>query len=165
MNPKDFQTLYQYNRWANGRVLEAVSKLTAEQFTRDLSNSFGSVRNTLTHIMGAEWVWLRRWKGTSPKSFHDPAEFPNIQTLRAKWVEIEREQIEYINSLTDESLATMITYVNFKGESWTYTLWQMLQHLVNHSTYHRGQVTTMLRQLGAAPAATDFLLFFDTGKK
>jgi uncharacterized damage-inducible protein DinB len=69
--------------------------------------------------------------------------------------------MEFIHNLADESLDKMITYINLKGETWTYPLWQMLQHLVNHSTYHRGQVTTMLRQLGAEPAATDFLLFFD----
>jgi uncharacterized damage-inducible protein DinB len=69
--------------------------------------------------------------------------------------------MEFINSLAEDALTTKITYVNVKGETWTHALWQMLRHLVNHSTYHRGQVATMLRQLGAEPAATDFLLFFD----
>jgi uncharacterized damage-inducible protein DinB len=164
MNKKDFQILYDYNRWANARVLDAASRLTTEQYTRDLSSSFRSVRDTLTHIMAAEWIWLRRWKGTSPKALFDPAEFPNLVALRAKWAEIEQEQMEFVNNITDESLATMISYVNFKGETWQYPLWQMMQHLVNHSTYHRGQVTTMLRQLGTEPAATDFLLFFDMRK-
>jgi uncharacterized damage-inducible protein DinB len=164
MNKKDFQILYDYNRWANARVLDAASRLTAEQYTRDLSSSFRSVRDTLTHIMAAEWIWLQRWQGTSHKALFEPAEFPNFAALRTKWAEIEQEQMEFVNDLTDESLAIMITYVNFKGETWTYALWQMMQHLVNHSTYHRGQVTTMLRQLGAEPAATDFLLFFDMRK-
>jgi uncharacterized damage-inducible protein DinB len=164
MNKKDFQTLYDYNRWGNGRVLDAATKLNAEQYTCDLSNSFRSVRDTLTHILAAEWIWLRRWKGASPKSFYDPADFPTIETLRTKWAEVEREQMEFVNGLTEEALATKITYVNTKGETWTYELWQMMQHLVNHSTYHRGQITTMLRQLGAEPAATDFLLFFDNKK-
>jgi uncharacterized damage-inducible protein DinB len=161
MHKKDFQILFDYNRWANVRVLDAASKLTTEQYTRDLSSSFRSAQDTLTHIIAAEWVWLRRWKGTSPKTLFDPAEFPNLEALRVKWAEIEHEQMEFVNNITDDSLATMITYVNIKGETWTYPLWQMMQHLVNHSTYHRGQVATMLRQLGAEPAATDFLLFFD----
>lgn len=67
MNPKDFQILYDYNRWANARVHDAVAKLTAEQYTHDLSNSFLSVRDTLTHILAAEWIWLKRWQGESPK--------------------------------------------------------------------------------------------------
>jgi len=161
MAPKDFQTLYAYNRWANVRIFDAAAKLTAEQYTRDLSNSFRSVRDTLTHILAAEWIWLKRWHGESPKALLDPADFPNLVALRAKWMEAEREQTAFVNSLTDERLNAPISYINTKGKTWTYPLWQMMQHLVNHSTYHRGQVTTMLRQFGAAPAATDFLLFFD----
>ncbi len=161
MNKNDFQILYDFNRWANACVLDAAAKLTVEQYTRDLSNSFRSVRDTLTHILAAEWIWLRRWKGTSPRTFLNPADFPNIEALRAKWAEVEGEQMEFVNSLAEDALMTKITYVNVKGETWSYALWQMLQHLVNHSTYHRGQITTMLRQLGAEPAATDFLLFFD----
>jgi len=164
MNPKDFQILYDYNRWANARVHDAVAKLTAEQYTRDLSNSFHSVRDTLTHILAAEWIWLKRWHGESPKALLDPADFPNLAALRARRTEVEREQTAFVNNLTDVLLNAPISYLNLKGETWTYPLWQMMQHLVNHSTYHRGQVTTMLRQLGAAPAATDFLLFFDEKK-
>ena len=165
MNKKDFQILYDYNRWANARVLAAVSKLTAEQYTRDLSNSFSSVRDTLTHILGAEWIWLARWKGKSPKSLLDPVDFPTLEALKASWAKIEVEQMDFVNNVTGESLNKMISYVNTKGKTWTYALWQMLQHLVNHSTYHRGQITTMLRQLGVEPAATDFLLFFDLQEK
>jgi uncharacterized damage-inducible protein DinB len=161
MNQTDIQVLYDYNRWANAQVLEAVSRLTAEQLTKDLGNSFPSVRDTLTHIMSAEWIWLRRWKGTSPKAMLNPADYPNLDALRTKWAEIEREQMEFVRGVTDESLRTVITYVNTKGETWRYPLWQMMQHLVNHSSYHRGQITTLLRQLGAEPTHTDFLLFFD----
>jgi uncharacterized damage-inducible protein DinB len=161
MNSNDLQLLYEYNRWANARVLDTVSKLTAEQFTKDMGNSFPSVRDTLTHIMSAEWIWLRRWKGTSPKAMLNPIDYPSLDLLRAKWAEIEREQMEFVHSVTDEALETVVAYVNTKGEHWEYPLWQMMQHLVNHSSYHRGQVTTLLRQLGAKPASTDFLLFFD----
>ncbi len=92
----------------------------------------------------------------------NPADYLSLDALRAKWAEIEREQTDFINGVTDASLETVIAYVNTKGETWRYSLGQMLQHVVNHSCYHRGQVTTRLRQLGAKPAATDFLLFFDT---
>jgi len=164
MNPKDLQILYAYNRWANARVLDAVAKLNTEQYTRDLSNSFRSVHDTLTHILAAEWIWLRRWQGESPKALLNPADFPDLAALRAKWMEVELEQMAFVNNLTDERLGMPVSYINTKGKTWTYSLWQMLQHVVNHSTYHRGQVTTMLRQLGAEPAATDFLLFFDENK-
>lgn len=161
MDVKRIQELYEYNRWANARTLDAASKLTADEFTKDLRSSYRSVRDTLTHVMSAEWIWLMRWKGISPKAMLAPSDFPTISLLRARWAEVEREQAEFVSSVTDKDLDTMIAYVNMKGERWTYPLWQMMHHVVNHSTYHRGQVTTMLRQLGAEPVATDFLVFYD----
>lgn len=161
MNKQDVQLLYEYNRWANAQVLAASSRLTEEQFTRDLSSGHRSVRDTLAHILAADWIWHMRWNGISPKALLDPLDFPTIGSLKAKWAVVEREQTEFVNGVTDESLARVIAYLNTKGEEWKYTLLQMMQHVVNHSSYHRGQVATMLRQLGAEPLPTDFLVFFD----
>ncbi|MFQ5797682.1 MAG: DinB family protein [Bacteroidota bacterium] len=156
------KALYEYNWWANARILDAASRLTPEKFTKDLRSSYPSVRDTLVHVMSAEWIWLKRWKGTSPKAMMAPSDFPTISLLRPRWAEVEHEQAEFVRSITGESLKTIIAYVNTEGETWRYPLWQTMQHVVNHSTYHRGQVTTMLRQLGAEPLATDFLVFYDT---
>jgi uncharacterized damage-inducible protein DinB len=153
--------LYSFNRWANARVLDAAAKLTPEAFTKDLRNSFRSVRDTLAHIMSAEWIWLQRWKGTSPKAMLAAEDFLKLADIKTRWAEVEREQAEFLSRADEESLAKVIPYINTKGESFAYPLWQMMCHVVNHSTYHRGQITTMLRQLGFAPAATDFLLFYD----
>jgi len=161
MDVERIRALYEFNRWANAEVLDAVSALRPEQWTRDLKNSFPSVRNTLVHILWAEWIWLRRWKGVSPKSVFDPTEFATVDLLRTKWLEVEREQADFVTGLSEESLRAVIDYVNTRGESFAYPLWQMLQHVVNHSTYHRGQITMMLRQLGATPVATDLLVFYD----
>jgi uncharacterized damage-inducible protein DinB len=161
MNKEDIQFLYEYNRWANACVLDAVSRLSAEAFTRDLASSHPSVRDTLAHILAAEWIWLRRWQGVSPNALFNPADFSDIGSLRARWAEVEREQADFVESIVEESLATVIAYTNTKGEEWKYPLGQMMQHVVNHSSYHRGQVTTMLRQLGAEAVATDFLVFID----
>lgn len=165
MDLERIRSLYDFNRWANGRVLEAAEKLSPEQFTKDLQNSFPSVRDTLVHIMGAEWIWLKRWKGSSPKGLLAAPEFPTVLSIRNRWTEAEREQREFVAGVTEESLKKVIGYTNLKGKPYKYPLWQMLQHLVNHSTYHRGQVTTMLRQLGAKPLATDFLAFYDMTSK
>jgi uncharacterized damage-inducible protein DinB len=163
MNAQDVRLLYAYNRWANARVLDAASRLTPEQFTKDLASSHRSVRDTLAHILAAEWIWLMRWKGTSPKALLDPAAFPDQDTLKTRWAEVEREQADFLGGVNEESLASVLGYVNQRGEEWRYPLWQMLQHVVNHSTYHRGQAVTLLRQLGEEPAPTDFLVFFDEG--
>jgi len=161
LNTKDIRLLYDYNHWANTRILDAVSALTVEQFTQDLPSSYRSVRDTLTHIMSAEWIWLERWQGLSPIAMINPADFPDLDALKTKWTEVQREQTDFIQDVTDESLTNVIAYVNTSGETWRYPLGLMMQHLVNHSSYHRGQLITILRQLGAEPVATDFLMFLD----
>lgn len=161
MNRQDIEFLYRYDRWANNLVFGCASKLTAGQFIRDLQSSHRSVRDTLAHILAAEWIWLQRWLGISPRSLLDPAEFPDVPSLIAKLREVEQEQIGFIASLTDESLVAAVAYTNTKGERWEYPLGQQMQHVVNHSSYHRGQVTTMLRQLGAEVASVDLLYFLD----
>ncbi|MGH7645699.1 MAG: DinB family protein [Gemmatimonadales bacterium] len=163
MHLADLHDLYAYNRWANRQTLGAAERLTPEQFTRDCRSSFRSVRDTLAHILGAEWIWLERWQGRSPPALLAAAEFPTVAALNARWAEVEAGQQAFLTALTAEALGRRIAYVNTKGERWEYPLWQMLAHVVNHSTYHRGQVTTMLRQLGAEPVATDLLVFYDAG--
>lgn len=164
MNKQDIQNLYRYNRWANARILDAVSKLAPEQFARDLQSSHRSVRDTVAHILAAEWIWLERWKGVSPSALLDPSDFPTVESVRTRLTNVENECAEFIEGLTDRSLAEAITYTNTKGERWTYPLGQMLQHVANHSSYHRGQVATMLRQLGAEVTPVDLLVFMDVTK-
>jgi uncharacterized damage-inducible protein DinB len=161
MNIEDVRRLYEYTTWANARAVEAVGRLTAEEFTRESGGSFASVRDTLVHLMWAEWVWLRRWLGESPRVTFDPTEFPDLASVRTRWAEVERERAEFIEGLTDESLRRTLTYTNARGERWSYTLSDMLLHVANHSTYHRGTLTTLLRQLGREPASTDFLYYLD----
>lgn len=161
MNKEEALLLYEYNRWANDRICEAASALSPAQFIKDLESSHRSVRDTLVHIMSGEWIWLQRWQGQSPMAMLDPADFPSLLVLRAKWNEIELDQMAFVQSVTDASLKKIVSYENLQGETWRYPLLRMLQHVMNHSTYHRGQVVTMLRQLGIQPAATDFLVFLD----
>ena len=161
MNKSDIQYLYKYNHWANTTVLDSVSKLTQEQLLKDLHSSHRSVRDTLAHILAAEWIWLERWKGTSPAALLDPADFPTVESVRTRLSKVESECAEFLDGLTDQSLTEAVTYTNTKGEQWTYGLGQMLQHVANHSSYHRGQVVTMLRQLGAKAPPIDLLVFVD----
>jgi uncharacterized damage-inducible protein DinB len=156
------QALYDYNRWANARFLDAIANLSPEQFTKDLENSFRSVHQTLVHILSAEWIWMERWKGISPKSMFGAAELTEVEAIRKRWDKVESERREFINALGTEKLATPVSYINTRGQPFTYPLWQMLLHVVNHSTYHRGQLTTLLRQVGAKPVGTDLLEFYDS---
>jgi uncharacterized damage-inducible protein DinB len=155
--------LYRYNLWANEQVLDAVSRLSRDDFTRDLKSSHGSIHETLTHLVWGEWIWLRRWKGESPTTVFSPADFPDVASLREQLQAVALERAAFLEDLTTERLAHVIEYRNVKGETWRYPLWQQLYHVVNHSTYHRGQVVTMLRQVGAAPTPMDFLVYYDEG--
>ena len=155
--------LYRYHQWANAAAVEAATKLSAEQFLRDLGSSHRSLRDTLAHSLAADWIWLERWKGTSPPALLSPAEFPTIESLRERWRAVASDQEAFVSSLTEEALRQRISYVNTQGRSFAYPLWQQMLHVANHGTYHRGQVTTLLRQLGAEPAATDLLVFYDQG--
>jgi len=127
---------------------------------RDLAVSYRSIFGTLQHILWAEWRWLGRWLMRALAG-RDPLECRDLVALRARWTEIEREQLEFLQRLTAADLGRPISYDNPPGTRWTYELRHMLQHLVNHSTYHRGQVAAMLRQLDTAPPATDFLVYLD----
>lgn len=161
MNKRDIQLLFEYNRWANAEILRSVSELTPQQLTTNLRTSHGSVHGTLTHTLSSEWIWLTRCQGVSPKAQLDPADFPGLAAVRTKWTEVEQNLKRYIDALTDEMLKTVISYTNTQGEQWSYPLWQIMQHVVNHSSYHRGQIAGMLRQLDAKPAMTDYLVYFD----
>jgi uncharacterized damage-inducible protein DinB len=156
-----FQELFRYNHWAHDRVFEAVSRSSQEAFTRDLGSSHPSVRDTLTHIVWSEWIWLQRWKGSSPRTVFRGADFPESAALRTRWLELATEQRAFLETLTAERLLTVVRYVNLEGHTWQYPLWRQMYHVVNHSSYHRGQVITMLRQLGAQVVPTDFLVYHD----
>jgi len=159
MTVDDFRLLYDYNKWANHRTLDSCGGLSAEQFTRALGSSFPSLRDTLAHIYGAEWLWLERWHGRIPNALPSAADFPDLASLRQCWSELETNLHGFIGSLTPTELERVIKYKNTQGVAFEGPLWPMLQHVVNHSSYHRGQIATLLRQLGAKPVATDLILF------
>jgi uncharacterized damage-inducible protein DinB len=161
MDSGQVKELYEYNRWATARVFEAVSRLTPEEYTKDMQSSYRSVRDTFVHVIFAEWLYLQRVKKTPAGALWSPLDFPTPSKLKDRWVPLIEEEMAFVATLTDGGLKSPITYMNFAGEPYTYPLWQILQHVINHSSYHRGQITTMMRQLGGRPEASDFLLYYD----
>ena len=161
MDLNDIRELYVYNRWANHRSLAAAAKLDNATFIRPMGNSFSSVRDTLAHILSGEWIWLERWNGISPTALLDAAAFPTVESLKVRWETVEQGYHEFLHSLSLARLQKNLAYINRAGQPYEYPLWQQMVHVVNHSSYHRGQVTTLLRQLGAQPVATDFLEYYD----
>jgi len=163
MNMTDLQTMLDYHYWARDRVLDALEPLTPEQFTRDLGSSFKSIRDTAAHTQGAEWAWHERWQGRSPTTLLPPERIPDVATLRRDWAALESNVRALATTLGDAGVARVFAYKLLSGAEGSSPFWQMLQHVVNHASYHRGQITTMLRQIGAQPPkAMDMIAFYRT---
>jgi uncharacterized damage-inducible protein DinB len=158
--PEYFQTLFAYDAWANARTLDACAALTSEQLLRDLGSSFRSVRDTLAHILGAQWIWLERFHGRPAGAMPAAESYSDFAALRARWSEVERDLLAYVGALRAADLGGTLEYRTPKGTAFHNPLWQSLQHLANHGTYHRGQVAAMLRQLGAQAVSTDLIAFY-----
>jgi uncharacterized damage-inducible protein DinB len=152
MNVQDLKTMIDYHYWARDRVFEAVEALTPEQYARDMGSSFRSIRETLTHIYAAEWAWYERWQARSPTSLLRADAFPDLAALKGAWAEHEKKMRAFVDDLDDPGIERIISYTLLSGHAGASPVWQMVQHVVNHASYHRGQITTMLRQLGAQPA-------------
>lgn len=162
MTPAEGRVLLAYGVWANRRLLRAAGALPDPILDRDLGVSHQSVLGTLRHIAWGEWLWLARWRESAPRG-NDPRAAPTLAALGTRWTEIGREQLEFMQAVRDPDLRRSITYENPPGTPWSYRLEEMVRHVANHSTYHRGQVAMLLRQLGYPPPATDYLVFFDDG--
>ncbi len=157
---EEVRELFAYTRWANGLMLDAVARLGPEELTRNLGSSFPSVRETLVHMLGAEWRWLERWRGHPPGPLPSSWDLSTLASIRQIWAEVERAEEAYVAGLTDADLERVLSYRYSDGTPGRANFAQMLRHVVNHATYHRGQVTTMLRQLGAAGVDTDLITFY-----
>jgi uncharacterized damage-inducible protein DinB len=160
MSPEEMCVLCDFNAWANRRSLSAAAALAPEQFTKPMGSSFSSVRDTLAHIFGAEWIWLERFQGRSPSSLPDTTQYADIATLGESWGEFEPRLLNFVRGLKQDDLDRVLEYKTLKFGVYSNPLWQSMQHVVNHGTYHRGQVTTLLRQLGAQPMLTDLMHFY-----
>ena len=165
MNLQDLRTLVDYHYWARDRLLEAVEPLMPEQFNRDLGSSFKSVRETAVHIYAAEWAWHARWQGQSPTALLSIDRFPDVASIRAAWTAHEATMRAFLEGQGEDGIARVFEYKLLSGQTGSSPFWHMLQHVVNHASYHRGQVTTMLRQLGAQPGKSmDMIAYYRTDK-
>jgi uncharacterized damage-inducible protein DinB len=163
MTLTDLQTLVDYHYWARDRLLEAIEPLSAEQWRRDLGSSFKSIHETVAHIYAAEWAWHQRWQGNSPTALFPAEKLPDVASVRGEWSELEAKVRAFLAGLGEAGITRVFEYRLLNGSEGSSPFWQMLQHVVNHASYHRGQVTTMLRQLGAQPGKSmDLIAYYRT---
>ena len=161
-SPEAIATLFAYTRWASQRTLESAASLSQEEFLRSIGGSFGSVQATLAHLYGADWMWLERWHGRSPQVPPKAGELERFDALRNRWHEVQEGQRKFVETVTPARMDEPLTF-NFDGQTWTFPLGETLLHVANHGTYHRGQIATLLRQLGKTAVSTDYLRWIDAG--
>lgn len=156
MTIDEARELFEFGSWATARMFNAAESLTQNQRETTVSSSFPSVNATLAHIVGAEWVWLSRWSGKNPSTYPDWVLKPELTELRQILKGVEDDRSSYLIQLRDPDLNQNVSYRGFDGQEYTLPLGKLMRHVVNHSTYHRGQLATQLRQLGIVPPSTDF---------
>jgi uncharacterized damage-inducible protein DinB len=159
MTIASFRTLYAYNWWANSRLLEASRDLEQTALQSDLGGSYPSLLATWLHTFWVESLFIRRWQGLSTADVSSPPGYTAIGTLHPAWEELVRNQMQFLSTLNDGDCSREVRYVDSRGRSLSLTLENALLHVVNHSTYHRGQAASKLRQLGKTPPSTDFVLY------
>ena len=154
----EFLELFDYNAWAHRILFDAVAQLPAEHYFRDLKGSYGGVHGTLCHIVWAEQLWLHRWVGKPNPDVSQGADLKSLREVLSRWERVEAEREEFVASLDDSRLDETRLVKPSSGGAYVHSFRQMFRHFINHSSYHRGQVVTFLRQLGATPPSTDLIL-------
>ena len=155
----DLSRLLRYTVWANHRIMRAAATISSDDFKRDLGGSHGGIRGTLAHTLWAELLWLERWKRLPNPPRLDESEFADIVALRDRWTVVEEHREAWFAGLGPDEPASVIRFTTTDGVDCERPLWQLVQDTANHSTYHRGQLTIFLRQIGARTVNTDLLLW------
>jgi uncharacterized damage-inducible protein DinB len=147
--------LYEYHRWANGRLFGFAAGLGEEACGRDVGSQFSmpTVTRMFGHLFGADWIWLNRWRGVSPTAVPG-AGFTSMAEVRRTWTPLEAEQRTFVDALGDADLGRTVEYRNTEGRAFQAPLGQLLQHVVNHATHHRSEIATMVTMLSGSPPDT-----------
>ena len=159
MTLAEMKILHAYNSWADNRIFDALTALSPEQYVSDMKSSHGGIHGTLVHLVGAEKIWLERWLGT-PRAFLTTEQVQTLAEVKKAWESVGLETARWLGTLTDKKIQETFTMKTAKGDTFTHVYWQAFQHLVNHSSYHRGQIITMIRQIGGKPVSTDLIQFY-----
>jgi uncharacterized damage-inducible protein DinB len=148
-----------YTVWASTRLVSAATQLSPQELTHDFKTADHSVLGTLAHIFAADRVWLGRVTKLPPSTFITDRD-RRLPVLQDQWPGIHAAWMQWAAGLTDQGARAELTYQDLKGNAWTQPIWQIVLHLVNHGTHHRGQVAGFLRALGHVPPPLDLVAFY-----
>ena len=164
MTLDDLKRRYDYGYWANARLFAVISQLTPEQFTREVAGSWASIRNTLVHVMSAEWGWIARCGGPARGPQLKPDDYPTLASVIEQWSIVEGYAREFLGTLTDDDLDRVVEFTLDVTGTQAMSVGEMLQHGATHGVHHRGQIALLLRVIGMPPGNFD-LLFYDIEKR
>jgi uncharacterized damage-inducible protein DinB len=159
MTRDEIMTLFDYDRWATGKLLDVLEGIPEDVYRKNPGSSHGGIHGTLVHLVGACDVWLRRWQGETPTRQWKEEDFESFPVLRQQWDSYQSRISVFLNDITDERLNSPLFYKDMKGNPYSTALWKQMQHLVNHGSYHRGQIVTLLRILGMKAVSTDLIYY------
>jgi uncharacterized damage-inducible protein DinB len=157
---EDLRTLFDYCYWANAGLRDVLSRLTTERFTQPVAGSYGSIRNTMVHMLSAEWGWLERCGGTTRGPALNAQDFPTVTSLFDRWQYVEARVRAFLSTLQDEDLGRIVEFAIGGGSRQSMALGRLLHHAAVHGVHHRGQVALLLRTLGHVPGNFDILLYY-----
>lgn len=160
MNASDLRTLFDYNYWANARIMRAALEVTPEQFVAANTSSYGSLRGTLVHTLRAEMIWRRRLQGESTESLPVETDFPTPRALFEAWQVEEPRMRAYLQGLSEAEAQAVAEYKNTKGEAFQNVVWKILAHVVNHGTQHHAEAAAMLTDFDHSPGDIDMIMYF-----
>ena len=153
-------TLYDYNCWANARLLEAAAKLDETQFKMPAAYPHGGIHSTLVHLLSAEWIWRERCQaGVSPTALLTEADFPTVASLIERWHQEETTMRGYLNALSETELHETVSYKTTSGRPQAQRLDLILHHLLLHGMQHRAEVAAMLTDFGHSPGDIDLIIY------
>lgn len=155
----DLPALFGYNRWADDRVVEVCRRLSPEQFTKEPVPGWTSIRASLVHVAGATLIWQRRIAGETVTARPSDEDFPTLDDAARLFRQGHDAFDQLLPTLTADRLGALWSYRNLEGRELTAPLWAVLRHVVNHATYHRGQVAAKLKRLGVDPVPTDMVVW------
>lgn len=157
---KHIDLIWNYNYWANRRILARAETLTQAQVSEKAPYMWDSIIRTMAHVLGAEWIWRQRFQeGISPTAILDQDQFATLELLNARWAEEEEKMRVYLAGLSDAALDHLFEYKNTAGQPFRRPVWQILTHVVNHGTQHRSEVALSLTNFDRSPGDMDLTVY------
>jgi uncharacterized damage-inducible protein DinB len=148
-----------YTAWASRRLVDLAGKLSAEELKRDFQTADHSVLGTLVHVFAADRIWLARVTGSAGGPFLTDADY-SLAVLQTDWPAVQEKWQQWATGLTDADAPRVVSYKDTQGNGYQRPLWQLILHVVNHGTHHRGQVSGFLRSMGQTPPPLDLTAYY-----